>query len=127
MNWMAKRLKAKIQNSIDTLVNRKKQEVEEAQSKFENLKADLEKLENSQKEIFGLDHMKKDVDRLKNDIKKELMDKEAGEIVNIVEQGADKSGVMRKYDIPETITSTRAYKEKFLGMMVDEIKKINNL
>lgn len=84
MEWMANRLKTKLDDCIDTTLNKQKQELSSIQQKFQNFKKDSEILKSAQENVFKLDHKKSEPEVLKEELKKSLMTNEAGEVVDLV-------------------------------------------
>ncbi|CAI2365279.1 unnamed protein product [Moneuplotes crassus] len=130
MDWMAKRLKTKINNTIDSVFSKEKQEFEQAQNKFSEFKKDLDKLGQAQTDVFTIDHRKSEVDTLRENFKKALITSEAGEIVNIIanhDTPVRKNEVTVKYEMTEIPATRGAYKEKYLKSLLSEIKKIKEI
>ncbi|CAI2365223.1 unnamed protein product [Moneuplotes crassus] len=130
MDWIAKRLKTKINNTIDTVFSKQKQKFEEAQSKFSEFKKDKEKFDQTEAAIFAIGHKKFEMDELKDKFKNALISAEAGEMVNIVSNqnfSAQKDDVISKYEMAAIPSSASTYKQKYLKALLSEINKIKEI
>ncbi|CAI2380860.1 unnamed protein product [Moneuplotes crassus] len=130
LTWMGQRLKQKINEAIDDVIEERIKTVQKVEKKYDEFCKDSELLGKAKKEVLSDENKTLEIDEIKDGFTKFLHQNKCGEIAKLIKEDGnevDIPSLMNLYNLPEMSESKGAYSLLFTKSILSKLKSINTI